>query len=265
MNIPYTYYIEWSSTGVKYYGVRYAHDCHPSDLFVTYFTSSDYVTEYIKEHGNPDIIQVRREFVGDDRRIRAQKWETDVLKRIRAKERDDYLNKNDGQINLPLSPEVEKRRVEKITATKNKPENLAKVSGLNWWSTDKTIYTFVHKDGRVETCTRVELCEKYGLRADKLTRMLNGTEPNRKSHGGWSLEGVEYADRTGTNRPNYDYTIYEFIHDSGIIEKCTRHELYTKYGLRSSNIYQVITGGKKSHKGWRLYHTKKNCPSVVGG
>jgi hypothetical protein len=45
---------------MNYVGVRYAKDCHPSDLFVTYFTSSDYVAEYIKEHGMPDIIEVRK-------------------------------------------------------------------------------------------------------------------------------------------------------------------------------------------------------------
>lgn len=32
-NIPYTYRIKWSNTGMSYYGVRYANDCKPDDLW----------------------------------------------------------------------------------------------------------------------------------------------------------------------------------------------------------------------------------------
>ena len=77
-NTPYTYFIQWSKTGMKYYGVRYAKDCHPSDFWVTYFTSSDTVSEYVQEHGNPDIIQIRKTF---DNTTRARLWEHTVLKR----------------------------------------------------------------------------------------------------------------------------------------------------------------------------------------
>lgn len=242
---------------MKYYGVRYARDCHPSDLFVTYFTSSDYVTDYINEHGLPDIVEVRRKFASGAT-TEAITWEHNVLQRIRARTRDDYLNKNDGKAILPLSPDIERQRVENITKTKNSPEVKEKTSGLNWWKTDKTIYTFVHKDGRVEKCTRIELCNKYNLNRGKLSRIINRVSPDLKSHRGWMIENTEYCDRTGKNRYNYDYTIYSFIHDSGIIEHCTRHELYTKYELIPAKIMLVIRGDRSHHKGWRLYHTKKN-------
>jgi hypothetical protein len=54
---PYTYLIGWSSTNKFYYGVRYAKKCNPSELFISYFTSSKHVKSYMKKHGNPDIIQ----------------------------------------------------------------------------------------------------------------------------------------------------------------------------------------------------------------
>jgi len=75
----YTYYIEWSRLRRYYYGVRYANDAHPSDLFVTYFTSSKHVKAFIAEHGLPDVIQVRKTFATKES---ARNWENRVLRRM---------------------------------------------------------------------------------------------------------------------------------------------------------------------------------------
>ena len=101
-NTPYTYKIEWSNTKMKYYGVRYAKNCHPSDLFVTYFTSSSYVTNYIKKHGLPDVIQVRRIFTKVDRVNEAREWECKVLRKLQVHKRTDYLNQSTGKGIPPL-------------------------------------------------------------------------------------------------------------------------------------------------------------------
>jgi hypothetical protein len=93
-NTPYTYFIQWSKTGMKYYGVRYAKNCNPSDLWNTYFTSSPTVTEYVQKYGNPDIIQIRKIFNNIDQ---ARLWEHKVLKRLKVIIRDDYLNKSDSK------------------------------------------------------------------------------------------------------------------------------------------------------------------------
>jgi|LakMenEpi04Sep11_1017361.scaffolds.fasta_scaffold01005_2 hypothetical protein len=92
MNIPYTYLIGWKNLNKYYYGVRYSFNCHPSDLFVTYFTSSSVVKSYIDIYGNPDIIQIRKTFKNKDA---ACKWESKVLKRLNAVNRLDFLNKTD--------------------------------------------------------------------------------------------------------------------------------------------------------------------------
>jgi ssDNA-binding Zn-finger/Zn-ribbon topoisomerase 1 len=97
MNIPYTYRIQWSKTGMNYYGVRYARDCHPDEFWIKYFTTSDYVTEYRKEHGEPDIIEIRKQFLTENRVDDAREWEHRVLKRLDVIERNDYLNMSDGK------------------------------------------------------------------------------------------------------------------------------------------------------------------------
>lgn len=93
MNVPYTYLIGWSAHSTFYYGVRYSGRCKPSDLWVTYFSSSKYVRDFRQKFGEPDVIEVRRVF--DDAK-KARDFETRVLRRIRAKSRSDFLNKTDS-------------------------------------------------------------------------------------------------------------------------------------------------------------------------
>jgi hypothetical protein len=101
-NTPYTYRIQWTKTGMNYYGVRYAKDCDPSDLFVTYFTSSEYVTNYIKEHGMPDIIEVRQTFTTHSRINEARDWESRVLTKLNVTKNKNYLNKSTGKAIPPM-------------------------------------------------------------------------------------------------------------------------------------------------------------------
>lgn len=102
--VPYTYLIKWSSTGMQYYGVRVAKDCHPSDLWHKYYTSSKYVKDYRCVHGEPDVIEIRKIFHGHNAIGRALTWEKRVLHKINAKNRVDYLNKSNGWNTQPPLP-----------------------------------------------------------------------------------------------------------------------------------------------------------------
>ena len=94
MNIytPYTYLIGWSEHQIYYYGVRFAKNCHPNDLWKSYYTSSKRVKEFRKEHGEPDIIQIRKKFKCPEK---AKLWEGNVLKKMNVKHRQDFLNITD--------------------------------------------------------------------------------------------------------------------------------------------------------------------------
>ena len=135
-NIPYTYFIQWSTTGMKYYGVRYSKDCHPAEFWKDYFTTSGYVDEYRKIHGEPDVVKIQKKFTGEDRVARARLWEHTVLRRMKVISRNDYLNKSDsksidpkaaskartgvspGNKGLPQSEEIkQKKRKPKPTVT----------------------------------------------------------------------------------------------------------------------------------------------------
>jgi len=96
---PYTYLIGWSSHNKWYYGVRFAKNCHPSDLWKTYFTSSNHVKSLRKQIGEPDVIQIRKTFLSSEK---ARLWENKLLKRMNIVEDHKWLNKTD---NCSISPE----------------------------------------------------------------------------------------------------------------------------------------------------------------
>lgn len=89
---PYTYLIGWAAADMWYYGCRYAKSCHPSDLMVTYLTSSRTVKKYIKQHGLPTVIQTRRVF---NTIVSCRQWETRVLTKMRVVESVNWFNKHD--------------------------------------------------------------------------------------------------------------------------------------------------------------------------
>jgi hypothetical protein len=96
---PYTYLIRWTKLNISYYGVRYAQDCNPSDLWNPYKTSSKHVAKFIAEHGEPDVVQVRKTFIEV---TVAQNWEHRVLKRMKVVSSDRWLNRTD---NKSISPQ----------------------------------------------------------------------------------------------------------------------------------------------------------------
>lgn len=57
---------------------------------------------------------------------------------------------------------------------------------------------------------------------------------------------------TGKNNPCYDHTIYKFVHKTGKVECCTRHDLQVKYNLTQSNLSHLIKGTNKTHGGWSI-------------
>jgi hypothetical protein len=91
--MPYTYLIGWSNINKWYYGVRFAKNCNPDDLWVKYFTSSKQVKMYREEYGEPNIIQIRKTFNSTSL---ARNWETRVIKKINAVLDESWLNKTDN-------------------------------------------------------------------------------------------------------------------------------------------------------------------------
>lgn len=96
---PYTYLIGWQKLDKWYYGVRFAKGCHPKDLWVEYFTQSEYVNEFRKNNGDPDIIQIRKIF---DSAEFSRTHESRVLRKLNVVNNNKFLNKTaSGSISPP--------------------------------------------------------------------------------------------------------------------------------------------------------------------
>lgn len=92
--IPYTYIIKHLPTGKFYYGCRWAKNCNPKDLWVSYFTSSDEVKKLITEYGIDSFIyHIHRTFNDTNSCV---KFENKYLVKIDAMRNPRFLNKSNG-------------------------------------------------------------------------------------------------------------------------------------------------------------------------
>jgi hypothetical protein len=93
MTQPFTYRIRFIPTGEYYYGVRFAKNCSPVDLWTKYFTSSKKVKSLIKKYGKDSFnCEIRKIF---NNPIDAILWEHRV--NSRTKNWSNYLNKSDAK------------------------------------------------------------------------------------------------------------------------------------------------------------------------
>lgn len=104
--MAYTYLIGWKQHDRWYYGVRFAQNCHPSDLWTKYFTSSKHVQAFREEAGEPDIIEVRQTFNDS---LQAREWEHKVLRRLKVIQDERWLNKGTGKA---IPPQFGKKHLE---------------------------------------------------------------------------------------------------------------------------------------------------------
>lgn len=141
--------------------------------------------------------------------------------------------------------------------------NLKPESGDHGWTPhygkdhpmfDHTIHHFIHDDGTERLCTRQDFIKEFNLSPGNIHTLLSGKWIVYK---GWRLyknKDVDYKEFKSKTSSNYDHTVYHFIHDSGIEEKCTQWELRKKYNLGQAKTAEVARRARKHHKGWRLFN-----------
>jgi len=157
MNIysPYTYHIFWSSINIHYYGVRFAKNCTPDDLWVTYFTSSRLVKGYRKIYGEPDIIEVRKIFNNAND---AMMWESRVLRRLSVLDRNDWLNANISGIRVIKNHSAETKNKMSMNNASRRPE-IRKLISERQAGTKNSFYGKTHT--QISNESRSNKCKGY--------------------------------------------------------------------------------------------------------
>lgn len=108
----YTYLIGWSSQKIYYYGSRTSSKITTpeEDFWKSYFTSSTYVKQFIQQHGEPDIIQIRKKFNSKEE---ALEWEKKFLIKVKADKSPNFLNRTIGMgkyLNYKSTPKSEEHK-----------------------------------------------------------------------------------------------------------------------------------------------------------
>lgn len=94
-NTPYTYFLMWKFSKMKYYGCQHGKLAHPENILSQkYKTSSKYVHQYWDKFGPPDIIVIHRLF---ENKHECLLFEHEYLKKVNAVKRNDWLNKTDNK------------------------------------------------------------------------------------------------------------------------------------------------------------------------
>lgn len=167
---PYTYHIAWSLHNIHYYGVRLRPKSE-NDLWINYFTSSKYVKQARKLLGEPDVVEIRRTFSSESA---ARRWECRVLIRLRAKHKQNWLNKSDGKYNGSTEKKSQETRKRMSDAAKNHIKNNPE-----------------------EWRKRIEKINKNPEKIAKMARTHTGMKRSQSTKDNLSKQKIEFIKRNG--------------------------------------------------------------------
>ncbi len=248
--IPFTYLIGWSQHNKFYYGRKTAKNCHPSDLWKSYFTSSKQVKEFRLKFGDPDIIQIRKIFPNNPKACSI--WENKVLKRMDVQHDLRFLNKRNGDYKWDTTG---------ISPSKDTIDKLRKGIKLFWQNIsiekrkeiqDKKIKTCLNRYGfeygtqvpYIKEKTKQTCLEKYGC--EYSLQNLEVREKGKQT----SLEkyGFEYPNQSPERKEKYKQACLEkYGYDTTFkipeIIDANLKKVKEKYGVLDdeniTNVYQI--------------------------
>lgn len=248
--IPFTYIIGWSEHKKFYYGAKYAQGCQPSDLWESYFTSSDYVKSFREEFGEPDIIKIHKTFIDKDSCVA---FETQYLTKIDAKNHQLFLNESNGGGKSFYKKEVTEKEKEKTKRThlkkygyesSNQSEIVKENKRLSLLEKYGVEYNF-QLEGFAEKSKQTCL-EKYGYESSNSSPEIK----EKKKQTCLEKYGVENYTKTSEYKEKSKQTCLEkygveYSLQSTEIREKGKETCLEKYGYESSNSVQEVKEKKK--------------------
>lgn len=112
--MSYIYAIGWTELNAWYLGARWKKGCDPTDLWSTYFTSSDHVSRLRDEFGEPDVFEIIA--TGDEETVR--ELEAEIISHFRLHRHPRWLNRNTGKGKYSTAPHSATARAKMSAAKK---------------------------------------------------------------------------------------------------------------------------------------------------
>ena len=248
--IPFTYIIGWSEHKKFYYGAKYAQGCQPSDLWTTYFTSSEVVNDFRKTFGEPDIIKIHRTFSDKDSCVL---FENDYLERIDARNHLLFLNQSNGggkgfYKKMVTEKEKEKTRqthlkkygVESSNQSEMVKEN-KRISMLERHGVEYNFQMESVKEKTKQTCLSIHCVESYNqvpeIKAKKKETVLKN----------WGYENINQVPEIQEKKKKNCLEKHGVEHTLQVPEfrEKGKQTCLEKYGVESSNQSEIVKQSKK--------------------
>jgi len=133
---PFSYVLTHKPSGKRYYGIRISKNADPSQLWISYFSSSKIIKKMIEDEGKEVFsYQVRRVF---ETREGALRWETKFLTKIKAKDNPLWLNRHNGGKKFTFSgqhsAETKQAISQKLKGRKFTTEHKRKIASKSTWT-----------------------------------------------------------------------------------------------------------------------------------
>ena len=239
---PYCYLIGWSNLNVWYYGSEYANRskiANPVNLWTLYFTSSTKVKEFVKLHGDPDIIKIRKIFNTARETIF---WEYRVLRKLKVRKNPKWLNINEGRapVGIAWTEEQKKKKSAEVSGVKNPMYNKKHSKETKLIISQKSGHTGPD-NGMYNKKHKAESLQKMSDNHHRLKPMLN------KKHTDVSKDRMSVS-----HKP----TIFSYNHPThNSVNATMRQRIHLYPELKYSGVKALCTGYLKTYKGWYLLDT----------
>lgn len=252
-HVPYTYLLKFIPENKFYYGVRYQKGCHPDDLFTTYFTSSKVIKKLLEEYGKDAFVwEIRKTFNNVDS---ARQWETDVLKKIHAAQRDDFLNETNN-ISIPNKKFQTEETKQKIGAKhkgkqlSERTKSLLREKAKKRYA-DKCLHPRYGKTHTNEAKSKISKVHKGKSISDNQKQILSVKSKLLQSHK--YLDKWKYRCTWKITSPSGEIT-----YTKNLTEFCNTH------GLTKPLMVVVSKGKQKHHKGYlcEKYHESSDFSNL---
>ena len=222
---PYTYFIRWNDLNLNYYGRRTAKGCHPNEFFITYFTSSNYVSDIITEYGMPDVIKIHKIF-SDIQSCCIQ--EEKFLTRVNAAKSFNWINRTNGDTNWNniggyILTEKTKSNMRKPKSNSHKqnmkkPKSESRKESERQKCFSKTGYYSNLENPEIQIKTRNTYFKKTGYTSPAknpiIAEKMSSTYYNRTGYTNPSKnpdvlarQFDSYFEKTGYKHPNHNPTV----------------------------------------------------------
>jgi len=230
---PYCYLIGWKEQNEWYYGVRYAKDCHPDELWVSYFTSSKYVKDKIEKYGNPSFIQIRKTFNSVDK---ARGWEHKVLRRLDVINQTKWLNESNA-ISIPPQ-RGEKHYAYGVGFSKEHKETLGKIRSINYKGEGNPFYGKTHSDKARQLISAAAKNRTGWFHKDSTKKKISNSNKGKPKPESQKLEASRIHKNKLTCWDDYEHMWVKITTDLYHLHKNKRYFHYNKpYAKEQSKIW----------------------------